>query len=154
MGLPKFNTIDAGALKNPVPTVSVLCTFHIAQLNLLVLFLTNHMVAVSKWVKLSCFHNSRSKDSTRKEGYWIATMKKLGGGGNHASANRTGAMASASNRMGHGRASAVATPIKHQHFAPRFTFALRTTRAPSRNVGKFYRTIKLSAENLRLFPGM
>ena len=36
-------------------------------------------------------------------------------------------------------------------FAPRFTFALRITRASNRNVGKFYRTIKLSAKNLRLF---
>jgi hypothetical protein len=36
-------------------------------------------------------------------------------------------------------------------FAPRFTFALRTTRAPSRNVVKFYQTVKLSTENLHLF---
>ena len=36
-------------------------------------------------------------------------------------------------------------------FAPRFTFALRMTRASSRNVGKFYRTVKLSEKNLRLF---
>ena len=34
-------------------------------------------------------------------------------------------------------------------FAPRFTFAL-TTRAPSWN-SKFYQTVKLSADNLRLF---
>ena len=33
-------------------------------------------------------------------GCWIATMKKLGGGGNHASNNRASASASASNRMG------------------------------------------------------
>ena len=31
------------------------------------------------------------------------------------------------------------------------TFALRITRASSRNVAKLYRTVKLSAENLRLF---
>ena len=36
-------------------------------------------------------------------------------------------------------------------FAPRFTFALRMTRASSRNVSKFYRTVKLSEKNLRLF---
>ena len=32
-----------------------------------------------------------------------------------------------------------------------FTFALRLTRASSQYVGTFYRTFKLSAENLRLF---
>ena len=31
------------------------------------------------------------------------------------------------------------------------TFALRMTRASSQNVGKFYRIVKLSAKNLRLF---
>ena len=33
-------------------------------------------------------------------GCWIATMKKLGGGGNRASANRAGAPPSAPSRMG------------------------------------------------------
>ena len=33
-------------------------------------------------------------------GCWITTMKKLGDGGNCASANRAGTSASASNRMG------------------------------------------------------
>ena len=33
-------------------------------------------------------------------GCWIATMKKLGGRGNHASANSAGASASAPSRMG------------------------------------------------------
>ena len=33
-------------------------------------------------------------------GCWIATIKKLGGGGNCASANRAGAPPSASSRMG------------------------------------------------------
>jgi hypothetical protein len=59
------------------------------------------------------------------------------------------AMASAFNRMG---TQAQYTPIKHQHFRSSLHFCLRTTRAPSRNIGKFYRTVKLSAENLRLFP--
>ena len=36
-------------------------------------------------------------------------------------------------------------------FVPRFTFAPRMTRTSSRNVGKFYQTVKLSAKNLRLF---
>jgi hypothetical protein len=50
-------------------------------------------------------------------------------------------------RMGHA--------YKNTSFlAPRFTFALRMTRAPSRNVGKFYRTVKLSAENLRFVSYM
>ena len=54
----------------------------------------------------------------------------------------------------HGHASAGATPKDNNTsiFAPCLTFALRmTARASSRNVGKFYRTVKLSAENLRLF---
>ena len=34
--------------------------------------------------------------------------------------------------------------------APRFNFALRMTRASSRNFSKFYQTVKLSAENLHL----
>ena len=32
-----------------------------------------------------------------------------------------------------------------------FIFALRMTRASSRNVSKFYQTVKLSTKNLRLF---
>ena len=35
-------------------------------------------------------------------------------------------------------------------FTPYFTFALKMTRASSRNVNKFYQTVKLSTENLCL----
>ena len=73
-------------------------------------------------------------------GCWITTTKKLGGRVNSswASANRVSALTSAPipDRM--------RMQAQEPHlwiaiiFAPCFTFALRITRAPSRNVGKLY----------------
>ena len=41
--------------------------------------------------------------------------------------------------------------VKLADVSTRCSFALRMTRASSRNIGKFYRTVKLSAKNLHLF---
>ena len=71
-------------------------------------------------------------------GCWIATVKKIGGGvsSSCASANRISAWTSAPDRMC--TQASRAMPINCHHFAPRFTFALKMTRASSRNVGKLY----------------
>ena len=71
-------------------------------------------------------------------GCWITTMKKLGGGANNAGANHVGASALTS-ALGCTGAQAQHPRLQSTSiFASHFTYALRMTRASSRNIGKLY----------------